>query len=300
MYDVVVYLSSLPRIADRNRKIDVLQAFAEGARAQGASVLIQTELQVVDCCLAVILGWVGTKIRGPHIQLRQNVIDHQRCAGHYIMPIDASCFKFVDTNSYFLRYSIDGVFYNTNNYANANSDGSKWQQIQTKLNLDLKPWRTEGDYVLVCLQRDGGWSMKGTDMTDWTRQTVQRLRSITNRPILIRSHPKHKINLSKLTGLPGVSESVNGSTLQQDLSNAWVAVFCNSSSSVAAVLAGVPVFVDDDDCVAWSVANKDLAQIESPAVPDRTQWLYDLSAAHWTDEESRSGAVYQQFLPFVH
>jgi hypothetical protein len=300
MHDVVVYLSSLPRIADRNRKVEVLQAFAEGARAQGASVLVQTELRVVDCRLAVILGWVGTKIRGPHIQLRRNVIDHQQRTKQHVMPIDASCFKFVDTDSYFLRYSLDGVFYNSNNYANANSDGSKWQQIQTKLDLDLKPWRDNGDYVLVCLQRDGGWSMKGTDMTAWTRQTVQRLRSITNRPIVIRSHPKHKINLSELTGLAGVSESVNGSTLQQDLSNAWAAVFCNSSSSVAAVLAGVPVFADDDDCVAWAVANKDLAQIESPAMPDRTQWLNDLSAAHWTDEESCSGAIYQRFLPFIH
>jgi hypothetical protein len=299
MYDVVVYLSSLPRIADRNRKVEVLQAFAEGARAQGARVLVQTELQVVDCRLAVILGWVGTKIRGPHIQLRRDVIDHQHRTKQHVMPVDASCFKFVDPESYFLRYSLDGVFYNTNNYANANSDNSKWQQIQTKLNLNLKPWRTQGTHVLVCLQRDGGWSMKGINMVEWTRQTVQRLRSITNRPIVIRPHPKHKINLSDLTRLPGVSESVAGSTLQQDLSNAWAAVFCNSSSSVAAVLAGIPVFADDDDCVAWAVANKDLAHIESPAMLDRTQWLNDLSAAHWTDEESRNGAVYQRFLPFI-
>ena len=299
MYDVVVYLSSLPRLADRNRKIDVLQAFAEGAQTQGASVLVQTKLQVVDCRLAVILGWVGTKIRGPHIQLRRDVIDHQLRTGHHVMPVDASCFKFVDTDSYFLRYSLDGVFYNTNNYSNANSDSVKWQQIQSKLNLNLRPWRTQGDHVLVCLQRDGGWSMKGIDMVDWTKQTVQRLRKITNRPILIRPHPKNKINLSELIRLPGVKESVNGSTLQQDLSNAWAAVFCNSSSSVAAALAGIPIFADDDDCVAWAVANKDLAQIESPSMPDRTQWLNDLSAAHWTDAESRSGAIYQRFLPFI-
>jgi hypothetical protein len=299
MYDVVVYLSSLPRIADRNRKVEVLQAFAEGAMAQGASVLVQKELQVVDCRLAVILGWVGTTIRGPHIQLRQNVIDHQRRNGHHVMPVDASCFKFVDANSYFLRYSLDGVFYNTNNYANANSDDSKWQQIQQRFNLSLSPWRTQGTHVLVCLQRDGGWSLKGTDMVAWTRQTVQRLRSITNRPIVIRPHPKHKINLSELTSLPGVSESRDGSTLQQDLSNAWAAVFCNSSSSVAAALAGIPVFADDDDCVAWAVANKDLAEIESPIMPDRTQWLNDLSSAHWTDKESRCGAIYQRFVEYL-
>jgi hypothetical protein len=299
MYDVVVYLSSLPRIADRNRKVEVLRAFAAGAESQGARVLVQTELQVVDCQLAVILGWVGAKIRGPHIQLRQNVIDHQRKSGRHVMPIDASCFKFADPDSYFLRYSLNGVFYNTNNYANADSNQTKWHMIQQHLGLTLNPWRSNGDHVLLCLQRDGGWSMKGTDMTQWTKDTVYRLRSVTDRRIVIRPHPKHHMNLSELTSLPGVVQSSVGRSLQQDLAGAWAAVFCNSSSSVAAVLAGIPVFATDDDCVAWSVANSDLAQIETPNMPDRTQWLYDLSAAHWTDAESRSGNIYRHFLSFI-
>jgi len=299
MYDVVVYLSSLPRISDRNRKVEVLRAFVTGAQAQGARVLTQTQTQVVPCRLAVILGWVGTTIRGPHIQLRQNVIDHQRRTGNHVMPVDASCFKFADPESYFLRYSLDGVFYNTNNYANTNSDASKWHRIKQHLELDLRPWRDRGDHILVCLQRDGGWSMKGTDMTHWTEQTVRRLRSITTRPIVIRPHPKHHMDLKELTALSGVSQSAPSRSLQQDLAGAWAAVFCNSSSSVAAALAGIPVFATDDDCVAWSVANQDLNQIESPVMPDRTQWLHDLSAAHWTDEESATGAIYQRFLPFI-
>lgn len=298
MYDVVVYLSSLPRIADRNRKVQVLRAFAQGAQAQGATVLIQTQPHLVDCRLAVILGWVGTKIRGPHIQLRQNVIDHQQRIGQHIMPIDGSCFKFRDLDSTFLRYSLGGVFYNTNNYANDHSTDAKWNQIRQTLGLDLAPWRTQGSHVLVCLQRDGGWSMKGTDMTEWTYSTVRRLRNITDRPILIRPHPKHQMDLTALTNMPGVSQSGPGRGLEQDLAGAWAAVFCNSSSSVAAVLAGVPVFADDDDCVAWAVANHDLAQIETPVMPDRTQWLNDLSAAHWTDAESQSGLIYQHFAKY--
>jgi hypothetical protein len=76
-------------------------------------------------------------------------------------------------------------------------------------------------------------------------------------------------------------------------------VFFNSSSCVASVLAGVPVFASDPDCVAWSVANADLAQIEKPLTPAREQWLWNLSAAHWTDEESKSGEIYRKFQPFL-
>jgi len=299
MHDVVVYASSLPRVADRSRKTEVLEAFVAGAQAQGARVLLQREPQIVPARLAVILGWVGTKIRGAHIQLRRDVIDHQRVSKNLIMPIDGSCFKFVDDHSQFLRYSLDGVFYNRDRYANANSTVSKWNQIQQTLGLQLQPWRQQGDHVLVCLQRDGGWSMKGTDMTAWTVNTVRRLRELTSRPIVIRAHPKHRIDLSVLSDLTGVRQSLHGTDLTQDLAGAWAAVFYNSSASVAAVLAGIPVFATDDDCVAWRMANPDLAQIEDPKMPAREQWLYDLSAAHWTDAESRSGAIYRHFLDLI-
>jgi len=299
MHDVVVYASSLPRVTDRSRKTEVLEAFAAGAQAQGARVLLQREPQIVPARLAVILGWVGTKIRGAHIQLRRDVIDHQRGSRNLIMPIDGSCFKFVDDHSQFLRYSLDGVFYNRDRYANANSTADKWNQIQQTLGLQLEPWRAQGDHVLVCLQRDGGWSMKGTDMTAWTVNTVRQLRELTSRPIVIRAHPKHRVDLSVLSDLTGVRQSLHGTALVHDLRDAWAAVFYNSSASVAAVLAGIPVFATDDDCVAWRMANPDLAQIENPCMPAREQWLYDLSAAHWTDAESRSGTIYRHFLDLI-
>lgn len=298
MYDVVVYFSSLPKIADRNRKIDVLNAFAEGAQKQGAKVLIQTDYKVLDCRLAVILGWVGTKIAGPHIELRRNVIATQKAMNRHVMPIDSSCFKFADLDSMFLRYSLNGVFYNKDNYANQNSSNQKWDRIRQILGLQLKPWRNDGKHILICLQRDGGWSLKGTDLNSWTNETVHKIRQFSNRPIIIRPHPKTKVNLKHLTSLPNVIQSHESSTLTQDLDNAWASVFYNSSSSVAAALSGIPIFANDDDCVTWSIANNNLANIENPLLPDREQWLYNLAAAHWTDRESQSGAIFQKFAPF--
>jgi hypothetical protein len=298
MYDVAVYLSSLPRIADRNRKVDVLQAFAQGAQTSGAKTILQGQYQTVPAKLAVILGWVGTTIAGPHIQLRKNAIAEQQQLGRKIMSIDGSCFKFADPGSIFLRYSLDGVYYNTDNYANQNSTDAKWNQIKSQLNLTLQPWRTNGQHILVCGQRDGGWAMKGVDMPAWTLETVKKIRQHTDRPIVVRPHPKNPISPTLFRQFPNVSTSTT-SLLQQDLHNAWASVFFNSSSCVASVLAGVPVFASDPDCVAWQVANRDLAQIEKPLTPAREQWLWDLSAAHWTDDESRAGLIYNKFKPFL-
>ena len=293
MYDVVVYLSSLPRIADRNRKVEVLQAFADGCNLLGLKTLLQTQTQVVPAKLGVILGWVGQSIRGPHIQLRKDVIDNQK-----VMSIDGSCFKFADPTSIFLRYSLDGVYYNTNEYANKNSGPDKWNQIQQRLGIELAPWRTTGNHILVCGQRDGGWSMKGVDMNQWALESVQQIRAVTNRPILIRPHPKNPINETLFDGIPKLQFS-QGTTLQQDLQNAWASVFFNSSSCVASILAGVPVFANDHDCVAYDVANHDIGQIENPKLVERNQWLWDLSAAHWTDDDSRNGLIYNKFKKFL-
>jgi len=293
MYDVVVYLSSLPRIADRNRKVEVLQAFAAGCTQLGLKTLLQSNQQLAPAKLGVILGWVGQSIKGPHIQLRKDVIANQK-----VMSIDGSCFKFADPNSIFLRYSLDGVYYNTNEYANKNSSPDKWNQISNRLGLELKPWQRSGNHILVCGQRDGGWSMKGVDMNHWALETVAQIRAQTDRPIVVRPHPKNPINQHLFARIPNLKFS-RSTTLQQDLNNAWASVFFNSSSCVASVLAGVPVFASDPDCVAWQVANQDLSQIEQPLTPVREQWLWDLSAAHWTDDESRSGLIYNKFRPFL-
>jgi hypothetical protein len=295
VHDVVVYLSSLPRIADRNRKTEVLQAFVQGCESLGLKTLAQTNNTIVPCRLAVILGWVGAKIKGPHIQLRQSVIDTQKAHNRPVMAIDGSCFKFADTQNVFLRYSLDGVYYGRSNYANQGSDARQWHMISKILQQELQPWREQGDHILVCLQRDGGWSMKGTDMAQWAIETVTHLRRITQRPILIRHHPKAPVDLGHLLTLPDVRYSIPGSSLQDDIRGAWASVFFNSSSCVASILAGVPVIAQDPDCVAWSVAGHDLNSIESPHMPDRQQWLWDLSAAHWTDEQSQQGLIVQKF-----
>jgi hypothetical protein len=51
--------------------------------------------------------------------------------------------------------------------------------------------------------------------------------------------------------------------------------------------------------VAWSVANHDLAMLESPQMLYREQWLYDLAACHWSDADSKLGLIYQKFLKFI-
>jgi len=298
VYDVAVYLSTLPKISDRNRKVEVLQAFYQGAQSLGLNVCLQQERHIVPAKLAVIIGWYGSQIKGPHIQLRKDIVESQQQQSRHTMCIDGSCFKFQDINNRWLRYSLNGVFYNSSIYANHNSDAAKWNAIARDLRLEVRPWRSGGGHIVVCLQRDSGWNMKGTDVQSWTLEVISKLRQHTRRQILVRQHPKSPVDCREFFKYGDVVTST-GTTLQQDLEGAWASVYYNSSSCVASVLAGIPIFVTDDDCVAWPIANRDLALIETPQLLDRQQWLNDLAAAHWCDDESRRGDIYQKFRGFL-
>jgi len=296
--DVIVYLSSLNKQVP-GRKVDTLMAFADGAKRAGARVLIETKYTYRPSKLAVILGWPSPNPSARNIVFRQEIVDKQAASKNHVMSIDANCFKFVDKDSAYLRYSIGGVWYDTSQYANKNSEPTRWQQLSRDFNLSLSPWKTEGDYILFLIQRDGGWGMKGLNPVEWARRKIAEVRKYTDLPIVLRPHPGKVADLRPIV-IEGtrISDSTNISLID-DLRRAKAALVFNSSSGVAASLMGVPLFVDDSSSVCWDVANKNLNCLSNPTMFDRDQWIYDLAACHWTDEESRQGLVFNKFLPYL-
>ena len=306
MVDVVVYISSVANPTKHSRKIQCLESFAEGVRATGDTVVVEWEHRYTPSRLAVMLGWATTNIGGRNITLRKQIIAEQRIKNNHTMCIDASCWKYIDEQGKYLRYSLNGPFYNQAEYANKNSTDAKWKEISQALNVSLTSSYNSNGYILICMQRDGGFAMKALNPMDWLHHKINQIRSITQRPIYIRPHPG-KYNMQDFDAYTGkfakrlnitVIEP-NQSRLLDNLQSAHSAVFFNSSASVAAVCAGIPVFVDDSSCVSWTVANQDIAQIETPGTFDRTQWIWDLAAAHWSDEDARAGRIYQKFLPYL-
>lgn len=298
MHDVVVYFSSLQKQTP-SRKIDVLQAFADGARSQGATVHIETAYTVRPCRLAVILGWPSPLQDGPNIRLRQAVVKEQRKSNNHVMAIDASTFKFHDPDGKYLRYSLNGVFYDTAEYANKNSDAHRWNTIKNDLKLEMQPWRNHGNYVLLLMQRDGGWSMKGMNPIEWVQTKIHEVRAVSTLPIMVRPHPGKKIDLSPLSRYGVMISPSKLRSLYDDLADAQSACVFNSSSGVASILAGVPLVVDDQSSVCWDVSLHDINRIREPEFFPREQWIQDLAACHWSDDESRRGLVYQKFIPYL-
>jgi hypothetical protein len=305
--DVAVYISSVANASKHPRKVACLENFAQGVKTLGASLSVQREYKYQPAKLAVILGWATPDTTGGrNVVLRKEIIANQKARGYKTMCIDASCFKYLDSSGTYLRYSLGGPFYDRAEYANKNSSSAKWDEIQQALGVSLNPIKLTGEHILICMQRDGGFAMKTLSPMTWLTDKLTEIRQYTTRPIVIRPHPgKFDMkDFSQFQTKAYMRQQVSvihpeKSKLIDNLKSAHSAVFFNSSASVAAALEGVPVFVDDPSAVTWNVSQHNVSKIEQPRTFDKTQWINDLAAAHWSDADGASGKIYQHFIPYL-
>lgn len=309
---VISYTATLPAklLNDHrrhsNNKYLTLLKFIEGVTAAGDQGVIEHAQVHRPSAVAFMLGWVhelGKK--SPHLLFRQRIVDQQLAQGARTVIADSNLFLYKNSQNpqYYLRYSFDGVFPGTGEYCDHVPDPARWQKIRSDLGMDLRPWRSTGDHVLLCLQRNGGWSMGGVNVVDWAIDTIKILRLHSDRRILVRAHPGDKGGMQDAAsvvaacqhkGLRKISQSQHRSDFMTDLQSCWAVVNHNSSPAVGAAIEGVPIFVTDPDhSQARAVANSDLAQIETPVTPERQHWVERLSQFHWNFDEISNGTAWR-------
>tara|TARA_B100001287_G_scaffold276178_1_gene286108 strand:- start:180 stop:1106 length:927 start_codon:yes stop_codon:yes gene_type:complete len=304
---VVSYHSGIPKINRSQEKFDILFNYIAGVNAKGDTGINHTGFNLIDCDVAVMQGFVHEFSRNlPHLNLRKNILQNQKLKGKRTLITDSNLFLYhIPSNQphHYLRYSFDGVFRKTGFYFDKDVNPKRWQSIKTNLGLQEKPYRTSGDHILICLQRNGGWSMKNYDVMQFCHDTISRLRQYTDRPIVVRGHPGDKKSQFYIKlNLPNVRISQPGTTIQQDLANAWATVIYNSSPGVASLIEGVPVFqmdADPDYSMYSEVANFFLENIENPTLHDRQDWLEKISMSHWNFAELKSGEAWDFMRNYV-
>jgi hypothetical protein len=311
--NVVLYLAGIPAKNKNPEKPQILRNFAEGVRRLGDLALEHESLNYVPSDVGVIQGWTHEDGKtAPHLTLRQSVIQGQRSNNKKVLTADSNLFLYKDKSNvhHYLRYSYNGIFPNTGIYCDDAPDPNRWNKLSVKTGLTIKPIRNNGTHILLCLQRNGGWSMNGFDVQDWAINTINAIRQVSDRPIVIRSHPgdaKAQIYLDplnpqyRLKHLKNITISKDGKDLMHDLNNAWAVVVHNSSPAVAAGIEGYPVFLTDPTrSQAAEIANTDLKLIETPNTEfNRQRWIERLSMFHWNFEELKSGECWAHMRNYI-
>jgi hypothetical protein len=127
----------------------------------------------------------------------------------------------------------------------------------------------------------------------WITDQVHQLQQVTDRPIVIRPHPRSRLNLDRMLCL---SKNVTIEHPQKLLNtyDSYNLVFdChaivnyNSGPGIQAALAGTRPIVDCTS-LAWPVG-VNIENIELPYTVDRDQWLTEICHTEYTLKEIEQG-----------
>lgn len=164
------------------------------------------------------------------------------------------------------------------------------------LGLEVKPWRIDGKYILICGQHDKSLQWQGMpSMSNWFLNTYDEIRKHTDRPILFRAHPR--CNLPEIErGLKNVyrqqPRQLPGTYDDYDMgfNDVWATVSYNSNPGIHSIINGVPAFVSTSS-LAYDVGNDIdfLQDIEQPHMGARQFWLNNYAHTEHTIEEISQG-----------
>ena len=145
------------------------------------------------------------------------------------------------------------------------------------LGITFNPWRTEGDHILVCLQRGIG-PPATAQPPGWEGAIQRQLHKITTRRIRVRPHPGNKA--------PAIP-------LADDLRNCWAMVTWSSNAATEALIAGIPVHYCGPYIVTDGAAIRGIETIASPVLLDRRASFERMAWAQWSVKEIESGEPFE-------
>jgi hypothetical protein len=162
------------------------------------------------------------------------------------------------------------------------------------LGLKLKPWNTNGKYILIAGQHERSEQWRNQPrMSRWVMETIENIQAHTDRPIIFRPHPRCRLDAiehqyknvfrQEPRQLPGTYD---------DFDMAFKDIYCTvswtSNPGIHSVIEGIPAYTSQSS-LAWDVSIKSLTNLNNPPLPDRQQWLNDYAWTEFTVEEIAQG-----------
>jgi len=166
-------------------------------------------------------------------------------------------------------------------------------QISLATPVGIKP------HVCIAAQHDRSLQVVGLpSQSQWVLDRVRELRLYTDRPIVIRPHPRSRLTIPRLP--PGVimeqPRPVANTYDSFDMHFDCHAVVNHCSGpGIQAAIAGCRPIVDASSLAAPVAVN--MANIEQPYDCDRDRWLVEICHTEYTLEEIRKGLWLKRIEP---
>jgi hypothetical protein len=262
-----------------NNSRPIFDAFASSLMAAGHTVVWNDPVSDVDVIWSVLFNG--------RMAQNKNIWERNMAQSKPTVVLEVGGIKRGET----WKVGLNGI----NRDAFFGDDGNDSRRCDL-LDLRLKPWRTDGEYILIAGQHDKSLQWQNMPrISNWFLQTYDEIRKHTDRPILFRPHPRCRLETIEL-GLKYVYRQeprhVSGTYDDFDIqfNNIWATISYSSNPGIHSIISGVPSFVGHSS-LAYPVANDIdfLHDIEQPVMPDRQQWLNDYAWTEYTVDEIAAG-----------
>lgn len=252
-----------------------LQALLDGASRHGLTP-VENSLDA-DCAVIWSVLWNG------RMRPNKTIYEHYRRLGRPVICIDVGALhRGVTWKVALNNINAQGYYGHTENL--------DWDRPK-KLNVTLSKSQSSNGQILIAAQHRNSLQVAGLKSIEaWITDCVQQIKQFTDRPIVIRPHPRCRLELSDIPkGITiEIPEQILGTYDDFNLKfNYHVLINYNSGPGIQAVIQGIPVVVDPTS-LAYPVSI-DISEINDPDKKDRYQWLVEICHTEYTVEELRKG-----------
>lgn len=285
--------------ANHQQHREVLHSFAKGC---GGDVTTSNKVDGYDC--AVIFGSYKKKRGRPQHQGKGKIIE----SGIPYIQLETQLIgRPIDTaihNEF--RVGVNGFLWDDAKWGFEHIEDDRSKKVFERNGYDPDvPWKQDGEYILLCMQKVGDASLRDADVFEWTENTVNDIRKHTDRKIIIRPHPlyrKSSLHNTLKEKVLNVSNTHWQETdllkdgfvsIQEQLQKAWCTVTYTSGSGIDAVINGIPNIACDTGSMVYDVSSKDIAEIENPYRGEKKEWTNRIAHCQWNIDEFESGECWK-------
>ncbi len=152
----------------------------------------------------------------------------------------------------------------------------------------FRPWKKDGRKILIAKPDEKPMKFYGLDLETWLQETIDTIKSYTDRPVEVRDRAKQRI------------DRVTTNTLQQALDDdVFALVTFNSVAATEAIFHGIPAFTLAPANAASPVSLQDLSKINEPYYADNDMlyaWACHLAYGQFHATELKNGKAMEILL----
>ena len=269
--------------------VPVMQAMLDSLQRAGHTI----KQNSYDCDAAIIWSvlWAG------RMTANQAVWSHYRSLGRPVIIIDIGALYRGET----WKIAVNSI---TANGYYGHTENLDWNRPR-KLGISIALNFSTNPRIVIAAQHARSQQTVGlASMESWVVDQVEQLRKVTDRPIVVRPHPRSALNWAGLVHLPKdvvIEKPVKVVNTYDSYNLAFdchAMVNYNSGPGIQAALAGTRPVVDASS-LAYPVSIT-IDDIEQPYTVDRDQWLVEICHTEYTVKEIKEGMWLKRIESALH